>query len=35
MGAYSAEELDIVRRFMTDMIQATVAARTEAAQKSD
>ncbi|BCW37861.1 transcriptional regulator [Arthrobacter sp. StoSoilA2] len=34
MGAYSAEELDVVRRFITDMIQATVAARTETAEKS-
>lgn len=35
MGAYSADELDVVRRFMTDMIEATVAARTETADNGN
>ncbi len=35
MGAYSADDLDVVRRFMTDMIQATVAARTETAENGN
>ncbi|BCW47105.1 helix-turn-helix domain-containing protein [Arthrobacter sp. StoSoilB5] len=32
MGAYSADELDVVRRFMTDMVEATVTAREEASR---
>ncbi|MFJ5958045.1 MarR family winged helix-turn-helix transcriptional regulator [Paenarthrobacter sp. NPDC092416] len=32
MGAYTTEELDVVRRFMTDMVEATMAAREEAAR---
>jgi DNA-binding MarR family transcriptional regulator len=35
MAAYSAEELDLVSRFMTDMVEATLAAREEASHKSD
>lgn len=35
MGAYSADELDVVRRFMSDMIEATVAARTETAENGN
>ncbi|MET4622312.1 DNA-binding MarR family transcriptional regulator [Arthrobacter sp. 2762] len=35
MGAYSADELDVVRRFMTDMIEATAAARTETAENGN
>jgi DNA-binding MarR family transcriptional regulator len=35
MAAYSAEELDLVSRFMTDMVEATLAAREEASRKSD
>lgn len=30
MGTYSTEELDLVRRFMADMIEATIEARQEA-----
>lgn len=30
MGAYSPEELDLVRRFMTDMVEATIEARHQA-----
>ena len=32
MGAYSEAELDLVRRFMTDMVQATIEARQEASR---
>lgn len=32
MGAYSEAELDLVRRFMADMVEATIEARQEAAQ---
>ncbi|WOC60574.1 MarR family transcriptional regulator [Paenarthrobacter sp. AT5] len=30
MGAYTPEELELVQRFMTDMVEATIAARHEA-----
>ena len=32
MAAYSSEELELVTRFMTDMVEATLAAREEATQ---
>jgi hypothetical protein len=30
MAAYSTEELELVQRFMTDMVEATVEARQQA-----
>ncbi|WP_416418619.1 MarR family winged helix-turn-helix transcriptional regulator [Paenarthrobacter aromaticivorans] len=35
MSGYSDAELDVVRRFMTDMIEATIAARTETAENGN
>jgi len=35
MAAYSPEELELVGRFMADMVEATIEARQQASQKSD